>query len=127
MRLVVMMLMMQAATPEADLPSENPLLGFDLKSILCPKSETEIVICASPDARSSFRLPDRSGDWSSDSNVPSLARERYGLLDPSRSGSGLYSSGGSALGPNPCSAVGPGGHSGCAALRHRESELQNNN
>ena len=127
MRLVAVMLVMQAATSEADIPPANPLVGFDLKAILCPKSDTEIVICGSPEARSPFRLPDRSGDWSPDSNVASLARERYGPLDPSRSGSDLYGSGGGALGPNPCSAVGPGGHSGCAALRHRESELQTNN
>ena len=74
-------------------------------SALCPKaSGDEIVVCADPEPHvSPYRAPLRGGPPEAGTRAAdSVSRERNALFD--------YDAGGSGL----CSAVGPGGYTGCS-------------
>ena len=64
------------------------------------EGEEEIVICANPREQQRYRLPQQ--EWNPDGPVQSVSRERHSLYEQGDSGIGS------------CSAVGPGGWTGCA-------------
>jgi hypothetical protein len=76
------------------------------------EQEAEIVVCGRREGRSPYRVPESDPGFDPSGTVDSVSRERHRLLDLG------------ATGIQSCSAVGPGGWTGCDLIRWREAQEQ---
>ena len=79
----------------------------------CPERDgKEILVCGQRDRDAAYRLPPKDEGFDPWGNVESVSRERNRLLGPLVAGSGT------------CSAVGPGGWTGCDVEVIKRAEQQ---
>ncbi|MGB7406435.1 MAG: hypothetical protein WA906_12150, partial [Pacificimonas sp.] len=93
--------------------------------VRCSPSDDGVIVICGQRERSRYRLPEPPARFDFGGGAATVTREREGLLSVERGAGETYTSGGSALGPNPCSNIGPSGYSGCFAAQHRDNAAQN--
>ena len=79
----------------------------------CRRRETEIVVCGKRGTESRYGTTDRDAPFDPTGNVMSVARERSRWIE------------GGEAGPQSCSAVSPGGWTGCMIQEWKRNDLQN--
>jgi hypothetical protein len=79
----------------------------------CSKTEEEIVVCGRrEERRSPYRLPEPPPRFDAGAGTDSVSRERHSLYE--HGDTGIHS----------CSAVGPGGYTGCTFQAWKNSDEQ---
>jgi hypothetical protein len=80
----------------------------------CNKTEEDIVVCGrrGEQPRSPYRLPEPPPRFDAGDGTDSVSRERHSLYE--HGDTGIHS----------CSAVGPGGYTGCTFRKWKESDEQ---
>ena len=97
-----------AAAAQAPAEAQTPRIVED-----CSKHDAkEIVVCGRRDPGAAYRLPPKGEGFDPWGTVESVSRERNRLLGPLMAGSGT------------CSAVGPGGWTGCGVEVIKRAEQQ---
>lgn len=80
------------------------------------RNDKTIVVCGRRDRNEKYRMPDREAPFDPDSDrMDSVMRERSRWIE------------GGAAGPQSCSAIGPGGWTGCMLKDWREKDQQSAN
>ena len=79
----------------------------------CRRQEIEIVVCAKRGQIQKYRTVDPNLPFDPTGRVMSVARERSRWIEGGESG------------PQSCSAVGPGGWTGCMIQQWKRNDLQN--
>ena len=104
-----MLLLLAAAGPDL---SEEVARQVARQECSAPQQGSEVVVCVRRGERSRYRVPDPPERFDPDGAKASVARERSGWIEEGDAGTGS------------CSAVGPGGWTGCMIKEWRRQRQQ---
>jgi hypothetical protein len=103
-----LLLLAQFATP----PTPAPTLTGPLTAQACQPDPDDITVCGRRNRGDGYRVPPPPDGFDPGGTVDSVSRERHRMLDVG------------AVGTQSCSAVGPGGWTGCVFNDWRRADEQ---
>jgi hypothetical protein len=103
-----LLLLAQSATP----PTPPPTLTGPLAAQACQPDPDDITVCGRRNRGDGYRVPPPPDGFDPGGTVDSVSRERHRMLDVG------------AVGTQSCSAVGPGGWTGCVFNDWRRADEQ---